>query len=64
MFNLSCNDFDKVSSNTLKELLGQTDFADVTLVSGDLKQIRAHKVILLSPSSFLKNKLENNGVYC
>ena len=57
-FNLSWNDFDKGAGNTFKELLGQTDFVDVTLVSDDLQQIKAHKVILSACSSIFKKMLQ------
>ena len=59
-FNLSWNEFDNCASNTFKELLGETDFVDVTLVSDDLKQIKAHKVILGACSSKLKKMLQQN----
>jgi hypothetical protein len=59
-FNLSWNDFDKGASNTFKELLGETDFVDVTLVSDDLKQIKAHKVILSACSSIFRKMLQQN----
>ena len=59
-FNLSWNEFDNCTSNTFKELLGETDFVDVTLVSDDLQQIKAHKVILSASSSVLKKMLQQN----
>ena len=59
-FNLSWNEFDNCASNTFKELLGETDFVDVTLVSDDLKQIKAHKVILSACSPKLKKMLQQN----
>ena len=40
--NLSLDDFDSCAGNTFKDLLGETEFTDVTLVSDDLQQIRAH----------------------
>ena len=57
-FSLSWNDFEKCASNAFKELLEETDFADVTLVSDDLFQLKAHKVILSSSSSVLKKILQ------
>ena len=59
-FNLSWNEFDKGAINTFKELLGDSDFADVTLVSEDMQQIKAHKVILSACSSILKKILQQN----
>ena len=59
-FNLSWNEFDNCTRNTFKDLLGELDFADVTLVSDDLQQIKAHKVILSASSSKLKKMLQQN----
>ena len=56
--NLSLDDFDVCAGNTFKDLLVQTEFADVTLVSDDLKQIKAHKVILSASSSKFKAMLQ------
>merc|ERR1719427_1150288 len=56
--NLSWNEFEKCVSDTFKELLEEKDFTDVTLVSDDLFQIKAHKVILSSCSSVLKKMLQ------
>merc|ERR1712179_63577 len=60
MYSLNWNQFEKSTSQTFKELLGQLDFADVTLVSDDLEQIQAHKVILSSCSSKLKYILKQS----
>ena len=57
-YSLNWNQFEKSACRTFKELLGQTEFADVTLVSDDLKEIQAHKVILSSCSSKLRNILK------
>ena len=59
-FNLTWNDFEKCASNSLKDLLGEQDFVDVTLVSEDDKQIKAHKVVLSAWSPILKNILVRN----
>ena len=59
--NLSLDDFDSCAGNTFKDLLGQSDFTDVTLVSDDLQQIKAHKVILSYSSSKFKALLQNSG---
>ena len=45
---------------TQKELFQEKHFADVTLVSDDEIQLKAHKVILSSSSSFFRNLLLNN----
>ena len=46
--------FEKQTHSAFKSLLDQPDFADVTLVSEDEKQIEAHKVILGAGSAFFK----------
>merc|ERR1712129_111317 len=59
-FNLSWNEFDNCVRNTFKDLLGEADFVDVTLVSDDLQQIKAHKIILSASSSVFKKMLKQN----
>merc|ERR1712168_308368 len=54
MGSLTLDDFESSSRNMFKELLHNADFADVTLVSDDLKQIKAHKEILSASSSKFK----------
>ena len=46
--------------DTFNSLLDQPDFSDVTLVADDLKQIAAHKVILIAGSGFFRNLLREN----
>ena len=48
------------SRQTLAGLLGETDFADVTLVCEDHRQVPAHKVILSSGSEFFRALLLAN----
>ena len=55
MINRSYEDFQTNSVKIYKELWNDKDFADVTLVTVDDKQVRAHKVILSSYSSFFKS---------
>ena len=52
--NLVREDFDKHMHSTFNSLLDQPDFADVTLVSEDGKEIEAHKVVLGAGSAFFK----------
>ena len=59
-FNLTWNEFEKCTSNSFKDLLGEQDFVDVTLISEDTKQIKAHKVVLSACSPILKNILVRN----
>ena len=57
---LSWNDFELNAQNTFKDIWNDQDFADVTLASVDDQQIRVHKVILSSCSSFFQNILVKN----
>jgi len=59
-FNLAWSDFDTSALQTLRDLLVDTDFVDVTLASHDDEQIKAHKVILCSASPFFKRILLKN----
>ena len=59
-YNLSWNGFEQSSSNAFRELLSENEFADVTLATGDGKQIKAHKVILSSSSPFFRTILLQN----
>jgi hypothetical protein len=59
-FSLSWNEFGSNVANTFKNLLSDTKFTDVTLVSADSKQIKAHKVVLSSCSSFFSQILQEN----
>ena len=52
--------FEKHTHTTFNSLLDQPDFADVTLVSEDEKQIDAHKVILAAGSDFFKRLFLRN----
>ena len=58
--NLTWNDFETCTSNSFRDLLGEQDFVDVTLVSEDDKQIKAHKVVLSACSPILKRILVRN----
>ena len=60
-FNLSWPDFETCTSSVFKDLLEDELFTDVTLACEDNKQIKAHKVILSSCSSFFKNIFINNS---
>eukprot|EP00092_Neocalanus_flemingeri_P039318 GFUD01042807.1.p1 GENE.GFUD01042807.1~~GFUD01042807.1.p1 ORF type:complete len:288 (+),score=62.85 GFUD01042807.1:44-907(+) len=60
MFNLTWDDFQHSAKETFRSLVHEEDFMDVTLVCDDDKQLRAHKVILGSCSSFFKNILLKN----
>ena len=60
MFNLTWSDFEQCTSNSFKDLYSQKEFVDVTLVSEDDKEIKAHKVVLGACSSIFKNILVRN----
>ena len=60
IFNLTWKNFEECTINSFKELIGQTEFVDVTLVSEDGKQVKAHKVVLSASSPVLKNILVSN----
>ena len=57
---LKRSNFEKCVSNSFKDLLSHDEFVDVTLVSEDGKEIKAHKVVLGSCSSVLKSILTRN----
>ena len=59
-FNLSWNEFNSCASETIKNLVSDKEFTDVTLACGDGQQIKAHKVILSSCSPFFRNILVKN----
>ena len=59
-FCLKWNDFQSSLSRTFKQLRHEEDFYDVTLVSEDLSQIQAHKLVLSSCSEYFSNILKHN----
>ena len=54
---LVCPQFEQQSSSLLARLLSDSIFQDVTLVSEDRKQMKAHKAVLSACSEFLKDIL-------
>ena len=60
MVEVSWNDFSSSASNTIKNLIYDQDFNDVTIACEDDMQIKAHKVVLSSGSSFFKRVLVKN----
>ena len=58
--NLTWHTFQGTTSNTFNNLFEDKDFTDVTLVCDEDKQIKAHKVILSSGSSFFRKILTRN----
>ena len=59
-FSLKWNDFHSNVSKTFSALRTEEDFQDVTLVSADLQQVSAHKVVLSACSKFFKTILQQN----
>ena len=59
-FSLRWNDFHSNVSKTFSALRTEEDFQDVTLVSADLQQVSAHKVVLSACSKYFKNILQQN----
>ena len=57
---ISSDDFTCSAPNTLRHLLYDTDFSDVTLVCQGDKQIPAHKFILAASSKFFRAMLTLN----
>ena len=58
---LNWNNFETCAGKTLKGLLSDETFTDVTLACDDGKQIKAHKVILGASSPVMKNILKSNA---
>ena len=57
---LQWNDFQEDVTRAFGSLREDTDFADVTLVSEDGEQLKAHKVILAASSPFFEIVLKKN----
>ena len=60
MATIVCPSFEQRAKNAFKDLTHTHDFVDVTLVSDDNQQFKAHKVILGSGSSFFREILGSN----
>ena len=54
------NLFNRLAPEAFRKLSDDKHFTDVTLATGDGKQMSAHKVILGSSSNFFKTILMNN----
>ena len=59
-FSLKWTDFHSNVSKTFSALRTEEDFQDVTLVSADLQQVSAHKVVLSACSKYFKNILQQS----
>ena len=60
-FALTWNDYEQHLSMSLKSIRNETDLLDVTLVSDDLKKIKAHKLLLSLSSEFFKTILKETS---
>ena len=60
-FCLRWNDFQETLTNSFKSFQKDGDFHDVTLVTEDMKQLKAHKVILSACSEFFRTILKFNS---
>ena len=60
MTSIVCPSFQQRAKNAFRDLTHTHDFVDVTLVSDDKQQFKAHKVILGSGSSFFREILGCN----
>ena len=60
-FTLKWNDFVENVAESFANLRNEEDFFDVTLVSEDLQQLTAHKVVLSSCSPVLKYLLKSSS---
>ena len=58
---LKWNNFENICPSAFRQLWEDQDFADVTLATEDGHQIRAHKIILSSCSSFFRQLIKKNG---
>jgi len=56
-YNLCSNNFSNTAVSTIQNLVTDTEYTDVTLVSDDRRKIKAHKVILASASQFFREIL-------
>ena len=59
-FSIDWRTFDSHLLHSSKELLNEKVFTDVTLVSDDMKTVRAHRIILSRASEVFKQLLELN----
>ena len=57
-FLLEWKDYKENLAQTIKQLDGDVDFSDVTLVGEDHKLLRAHKIILSAASPFFREVLK------
>ena len=59
-YNLTWHSYSDHLREALKEMMTSSEFADVTLVTDDKEEIRAHRNILSACSPVFKDMLQNN----
>ena len=59
-FCLKLNNFQLNISSTFRQLRGDTDFSDVTLISEDGQEVEAHRVVLSASSEVFSSMLKRN----
>ena len=59
-FHLQWNDFQVNVSNSFTKLRTDSKFHDVTLVTSDMRQVSAHRLVLSACSEFFRIVFENN----
>ena len=59
-FQLPVLDFNKHTCDSFAYLLNDEDLSDVTLVSDDLSQVKAHRIVLSVSSPFFRQLLQTN----
>ena len=57
-FSIDWKDFEALATKRFRDLAGQPEFSDVTLVSGDGQRIPGHQVILATGCTFFRNLLK------
>ena len=56
-FSIDWKDFEALATKRFRDLIGKSEFSDVTLVSGDGQRIPGHQVILATGCTFFRNLL-------
>ena len=61
-FSIDWKDFEALATKRFRDLIGKSEFSDVTLVSGDGQRIPGHQVILATGCTFFRNLLLDEEV--
>ena len=60
-YHLNWDQFQSWAAKSVRNLIDDQNFVDVTLVSDDMKQFKAHKIILISSSPFFETILASTA---